>query len=130
MRCVCKYSRNIDIPNNIMNNNGFIETVYDLSVGMEYRIFGQSMFKEKLSYLIDPRDDSTPSWYPAELFYIIDSTVPLHWEFQFFPEASRDSLGAIWGYPELVHEESHYDDLYERVPEALLIFARHKLMPE
>ena len=64
MRCVCKYSRNIDIPNNIMNNNGFIETVYDLSVGMEYRIFGQSMFKEKLSYLIDPRDDSTPSWYP------------------------------------------------------------------
>ena len=126
MKCMCKFSRNGDVPVEIRVNCNAESTQFDVVVGQVYDIYGQCVFSQRVSYLIDPEKLSKPNWYPAELFEIVDGTISPKWEFQFFPEGFTNDLGAIWGYPELVHDSQHFNDLAERESRALLIFAQRK----
>jgi len=126
MKCVCKFSRNSDVPVEIRANSNPESTQFDVVVGQTYDIYGQCVFSQRVRYLIDPERNSKPNWNPAELFEIADGSVSSEWEFQFFPEGFKDDLGAIWGYPELVRDAQHFNDLAERESHALLIFAQRK----
>ena len=126
MICLCKYARNSDIPSDIRSNDNLLTALFDVRVGEKYDIFGQAIFNKKLLYLIDPDDASKPNWYPAELFEMVDGTLPETWEFDCFPDQFGSDLGAIWGYRELVCDPDHFNELAERTPDALLIFANYK----
>lgn len=126
MMCLCKYSKYGDVPSEEKSTDAMDGVVYDIVVGTKYTIYGQSIFKGRLKYLIDPQDNSHPNWYPAELFDILDGSPGLNWEFQYFPRDARDDLGALWGYRELVHNVEHFNNLAEREDAALLDFARQK----
>ncbi len=74
-------------------------------------------------YLIDPEGANRPNWYPVQLFEIRDSKLPVSWSFAFFSNAEQEGVSAVWGYPELVDSQEHFDGLLEREEAALRLFA-------
>jgi hypothetical protein len=69
-----------------------------------------------------------PSWYPIELFDMVDASVPSGWLFRSAFEAARPRLAqgfeAVWGYPSLVADDGHLIALLEREPDAIATFLR------
>ena len=100
------------------------ETKYPIKIGEVYNVYGQKIFKGTLNYLIVGTRENLPSWYPVELFEVVDSLLPLEWYYEFY---GYDCLvNAIWGYKELVLEENHHDELLEREDKAIRIFLKRK----
>jgi hypothetical protein len=100
------------------------KTKYPIEIGAIYNVYGQQMFKGKLSYLIIGTYENLPSWYPVELFEVVDSLLPFEWYYKFY---GYDSLvSSVWGYKELVLEDAHHDELIEREDEAIRIFLKRK----
>lgn len=107
-----------------VNNSGdTIETKYPIKIGEIYMVYGQHIYKNVLSYLLIGTYENLPSWYPAELFEVIDAMIPMEWYYQY---DSQSALSAIWGYNELVLNKKHYDSLLEREDEAIRIFLNRK----
>jgi hypothetical protein len=124
MNCLCKTNKSTE--NEEVSATGTREVKYDLTVGDNYKIYSQCVFNKHLMYLLDPADNSKPNWYPAHLFEITDGRIPSNWQFRYY-EGSEGDVSAIWGYPELIQIDEHFNDLSEREPAALLIFANRKL---
>jgi hypothetical protein len=106
-----------------------VETVFPVSTGSEYPVFGLGIFETVLVALV--RDDTGyPSWFPVGLFEFDFQKIPADWEFALHD--GRAASGgdtsnrwvARWGYPELVRDESHSDGLIERDVHALETFSR------
>lgn len=107
-----------------LNNSGdSVETEYPLKLGETYIVYGQNISKGILKYLVIGTYENLPSWYPAELFEVSDSMLPLEWYYQY---DANSVISAIWGYKELVLDESHHDDLLEREDKAIRIFLKRK----
>lgn len=63
-----------------------------LTVGKEYDVHSMGVFKGKLNFhVLD--DSSWPSWYPALLFDVTDTTMPPDWICNTFRDASVLVLG-------------------------------------
>ncbi len=130
MKVVCQRRKRSDVD--ITDCQKYApETAYELSIGKTYTVYGQCLVEACLLYLIDVQDRqglSHPSWYPASLFEVIDSSIPRAWEFRYRnqKEAARFKAAAIWGYPELAISDDHYVGLIERESEAMRIFLRRK----
>jgi hypothetical protein len=99
--------------------------VIALKVGRIYEVYGTSVWHSIVSFLVMDEDES-PNWYPAEVFKIVDDTVPDNWFFKYFSD-DQLSLQAVWGPELLVKEDGFYDALNDRVPSALHRF-RMELM--
>ncbi len=100
-----------------------------LKVGEEYIVYGIDLWKGNLHYLVVPRYkgvDQYPSFFPSEVFKVIDGRIPDSWYFNW--EGTQEADEATWGYRELV-DPTHHDDLQERDPDALKIFKsrRHEI---
>ncbi|EIJ42385.1 hypothetical protein BegalDRAFT_1501 [Beggiatoa alba B18LD] len=99
----------------------------ELTIGRLYNVYGICVYKNALEYLISPSYYySLPSWYPATLFKVIDSRLPTEWYFSEYLQSYRYMIHAIWGYKELVLDETHHNNLLEREEYALTIFATAK----
>ena len=57
-------------------------------------------------------DNEDPRWKEIELFDLADRRIPVGWEFVKIDEEFSQVL-ALWGYPSLIRDPSHYDDLAE-----------------
>lgn len=124
MKVKCIASTGDKLLLSTINNSGDSpETRYPLKVGEVYVVYGQHIYKSVLSYLLIGTYENLPSWYPAELFEVVDSMLPIEWYYQY---DAKSVLSAIWGYNELVLTENHYDDLIEREDKAIRIFLKRK----
>lgn len=94
-----------------------------VSLGKIYSVYGVIMYENCLKYLLFD-EYGMPNWYPAELFSVVDSRIPLGWHYTFY--GSEISLTAVWGYEELVNSDTHYDELCEQEPRALDLFNRRR----
>ncbi|MEV5576073.1 hypothetical protein AB0L06_39085 [Spirillospora sp. NPDC052269] len=93
--------------------------VADVTIGSSYPVAAISIYSGMVMVLI--RDDAQlPCWYPMEMFDVVDPHLPSDWLFANYSDS--EFLQAIWGYEELVMDESHYDALLEREDGALVIF--------
>ena len=81
------------------------------------------IYGEILYYLIKGTYEDLPSWYPAELFEVIDNLIYMEWYFKF---DSKNELSALWGYWELVFSEEHYNGLINREKKDIKIFLDRK----
>lgn len=100
------------------------ETKYPIEIGVVYTVYGQHLYKGVLSYLLVGSYENLPSWYPVELFEIVDSLLPLEWYYNFL--GYDGNLISIWGYKELAIDEDHHDALIEREDKAIRIFLKRK----
>ncbi|KKP35071.1 MAG: hypothetical protein UR26_C0009G0004 [candidate division TM6 bacterium GW2011_GWF2_32_72] len=105
------------------------ETKFKIQVGETYTVYGMSMWKNSLDYLISEKETNNPAWYPAELFEVIYNLLPIIWYFNFERYKNykgEDSEKAFWGYKEMIADPEHYANLVEGKQEAIDIFNKRK----
>ena len=100
-----------------------INTRLPLEVDDVYIVYGQIIYRGILEYLIKGANENLPSWYPAELFEVVDSQVHFEWYFRYDRD---DEMSAVWGFDELVHDREFIFDLIERKENAIRIFLKRK----
>ena len=102
----------------------------ELEVGRVYLIMGMMLFDGHLTYLIDSGRIVNACY--QQLFTIIDGRFPPNWHFRAFARSDnyRQVLEAVWGYPELVFDESHYAKLVDMEEDAQRIYFRRKMEME
>ena len=92
-----------------------------------------ALFENVLHFLV--RDDSDePFFFPAGMFELTTSPLPAHWGFSLRPgvrasgtDLWADPVQAVWGYPELVDDPNHLNQLGELEAAALEVFTGHFL---
>jgi hypothetical protein len=102
---------------------------FNIEIGETYTVYGMSMWKNSLDYLIAENETNNPAWYPAELFEVTFNLLPIVWYFNFERYTNykgEDSEKAIWGYKEMIGDPEHFSDLAEGKPEAIEIFLKRK----
>lgn len=120
MRARCLSNDGRSLSENYKNLDGYTaESIFDVAIGKEYQVFAMSLWSGAILILLAD-ENHLPSWFPIELFLIIDSRLPNNWAFASTPASSY--LQGLWGYELIINDPSHYDGLLERNPEALRSF--------
>lgn len=122
MNVVCIANTGAALSEKNLSGGNSRESVFDLVIGQSYTVYGMCIWQDSLHYLLVGASNY-PSWYPAELFEISNSLLPLEWYFNY---VGTTWTTAIWGYKELVTNDSHEEDLMERKAHALEIFMIRK----
>ena len=94
-----------------------------LKVGEVYTVYGQMIYKDVLQYLVIGTDENLPTWYPAELFEVVQ---PLKYYEEYYAYGKDVLISAIWGFKELVLQDNYIYDLVEREIDAVRIFLKRK----
>jgi len=126
VKCVAKTGE--DLSKKSIKAGKLRTTIFPLSIGKVYNVYGISTWKGRLDYLLD-----IPGWYPAELFEVVDHLLPICWYFdsrkskslftKLFSSHAREN---VWSYKEMVLDPKHIIDLLEGELEAVEIFRRRK----
>ena len=122
MKIKCKSNQACILSDKALSVSGTSNTVFSLEIGRNYNVYSICLWEGVLKYLTIG-EENLPSWYPAELFDVVDTMLPLEW---YCDVKSGESLEGIWGYKEMVLDENHYDDLLERETGAVEIFLKRK----
>lgn len=127
VKCIANTGENLS---QIMFDLGYNKDYkFDIEIGKIYVVYGASMWKGSLEYLIAEKSTNTPIWCPAELFNVIHKTLSIFWHFNFEKYKNyngHDSEKAFWGYKELVEDADHYEGLLMKNINALEIFKKRK----
>lgn len=102
---------------------------FNIEIGAEFVVYGISLWKGSIDYLVSNKVTKNPEWFPAELFEVTSKILPVIWYFNF--ERYKNYKGedvekAIWGYKELVKDAQHYSNLAENQKESIEIFKKRK----
>ena len=92
-----------------------------------YIVYGISIWREVLHYLIIPNEEMLPSWFPADLFDVVDQRLPFEFYFHYFGMNDSTGLSLEIGYKEMVLDPNHSNDLIERKKDAIKIFLKRKI---
>lgn len=127
MKVTCIDNTNKVLSEKALLQGYIIKTEFEkLKIGGQYIVFGISIWGEVMYYLIIDEDEIYPIWYPADLFNVVDASLPLGWHFNYFGFKDDNSLVLISGYKELATLTNHNDMLMERDENALKIFFKMK----
>jgi hypothetical protein len=113
VKCIKKFGK--DLSQDVIDAGQLRTTIYPIDLGEEFKVYGIASINKVLYYLIVKASvfDVFFDWNPAELFQIIDNTVPSDWKYKFIGyTGAPHNLNAIFGYPELLELE-HYVGLIE-----------------
>ena len=126
MKVKCIGNSGNDLSSITLASGHLQTTKFSLKIEEIYMVYGISVWKGIIHYLTMDKFNTVPSWYPAELFIIIDNLLPIEWYYKYFNSNKYFDVSALWGYKELVLDENHYDDLIERKAEAITVFLNRK----
>lgn len=101
------------------------ESVFDLTSGHIYVVYGISMWRNTLHYLLVGDGGRSPHWYPSRIFSVIKTDLPGSWHFADW-DSGENEVRAIWGFEELVLRDGYFDQLSEMDKSALEIFEVRK----
>ena len=119
--CIGNYGRHL--PATVLSSSGNTErSNFHLTIGRQYTVYAMALWKSGLGYLVVD-DNEDPRWREVELFDLIDSRIPVGWEFVQVDEELSQVL-ALWGYPILIRDPNYYDDLAEGKPQAMAEFLK------
>lgn len=127
VRCIRNSGESLGLPSDGAMHTE--QTVFDVTLGARYEVFGLGLFKATLLALVLDETEK-PNWLPVGLFDFADCEIPPDWHFAVQDGIVASGVGstygwiARWGYAELVNDLSHVDALIEREPAALEVFYR------
>lgn len=127
MKAICNSNTVAALGKIAIKIGNSVESQFDLEIGKQYIVYGIVDFQHALHYLTIGESDY-PTWYPVELFTILDPVLPQRWFFTYVGE--EDGVIAVWGYEELANYPSHYEELLERGDKAINIFVKRKINAE
>lgn len=122
MLIICRNNDAKSLSEKALNVSGTLNTEFSLKIEKQYFVYSMCLWEGVLKYLLIG-EENLPSWYPAELFEVIDKTLPLEW---YCNVTTGMCLEGIWGYKEMVYDDNHHDDLIERDSDAIKIFLNRK----
>jgi hypothetical protein len=124
MRVICKGNRGSDLAEDVLSRSGnTIETIFHVTLGCEYPVYGMALWAAGLAILtID--DTEKTHWHPLALFDLVEHGLPREWHFGVVDGEGVRPVRALWGYPTLIHDANHHDDLIDRKIPALRMFLR------
>jgi hypothetical protein len=126
MQVLCNHNTGAKLSKRYLETSGATrQSEYSLSIKKAYTVFSITIDNYNL-YLLLSDEYNVPNFFPAELFSITDASIPDDWQFTAYPDDEEYLLKASWGYEYLIQNESHFDNLAEREPEDLAIFAGEK----
>ncbi len=121
MRVICSANTGKALTTkNLIGNTA--ESVFHVAIGKEYSVFAAAVYRGATLLLLCD-ENGLPNWYPVDLFSISDARVPQNWYSATYPR-NEHGLQFLLGYEQIVTDESHYDALLERSPEAIETFRR------
>ncbi len=123
MKVLCKYNNSLRaLPTNCPKdfNDG-------LQLNKLYLVMGIALYRgaNNLYYLVD--EDGRPSWFPHQLFEIIDDSLSLNWHIKIIDAEQSSDIYSIWGFSELCRLPDYYDRLVDRDDDALHIYFKRKI---
>ena len=124
MRVTCTSNLGKALPSKYFDLGYTEESVFDVSVGKEYPVFGIALWKSTLLLLLSDEYD-LPNWHPIELFSVSDSRLDDSWLFAAYDRHPHE-VDAVWGYERLVRDVSYWEALLERDPDALKAFFQER----
>ena len=129
MRVKCIANNHNNISDAYIKAGHFTTSIIDelVEVGKIYTVYGIYSSTGVLSYLINSPWENCPIWHIAEIFEIVDNTIPQGWYFNYWGYGDTNTVNAVWGYRELALDGHHFDGLQERIPEACGLFAIRKM---
>lgn len=120
MRLVCTGSTGADLPAEVLARSGNTPfSRFNVTVDDEYDVRAMALWTYGIGVLIVD-DTGRPNWKPIELFGVVDGQLAANWEFAVV--RGREPVLALWGYPTLVRDPDHHDNLIERKMSALDAF--------
>lgn len=98
-----------------------------VEIGKVYLVMGIITGQSSLTYLID--DGGIILAYPYPLFNVIDHKVPPNWFFRSLKNTDErfPYTETIFGYYELVFDDTHYEKLVEMDEDAHRLYFRRKI---
>lgn len=122
MRLACVGNVGSDLPPDALKRSGNTpESRFNVTIGREYTVHAMVQWPWSLGVLIVD-DTGKPNWKSIWLFQVVDGRLPEGWEFA--PVADHPHVLALWGYPSLIRDPDHHDDLINRKVSALEVFLR------
>lgn len=126
MKVQCRFNLGKNLSKRTLEAGDLPTTEFQLDIGTEYIVYGISLWRGALYYLTMDKYMTLPTWHPADLFIVTDNLTPVEWYFKYFGFNETFNLNALWGYKELVLDETHYTGLIERENEAIKVFLKRK----
>lgn len=123
MRVLCVYNTGEDLL--FLGRDYNQHTIYNVEIDKLYNVYGISLWKDGSIHYLIQGSERVCSWYPKELFQIVDHSIPVNWYFNSLEEGSF--YIEIWGYKELALDLNHYINLLEREAKDEDIFFSRKL---
>jgi hypothetical protein len=120
MRVLCTSNRGLALSAKYLALGNTPRSEFHVQIGQEYVVFAVAIYSGVTMLLLED-DDHLPNWYPLDLFTISQARIPSDWFSIAYP-GTENGLQFLVGYERLVSDESHYDALLEREPEALGFF--------
>jgi hypothetical protein len=122
VRLACIGSVGADLPADLRERSGNTPfSNFNVTVDEEYDVWAMASWTYGIGVLIVD-DTGRPNWKPIDLFAVVDGRLPTNWEFAVVRQ--REPVLALWGYPTLVRDPDHHDNLIERTLSALDDFLR------
>jgi hypothetical protein len=122
VKLVCTGSTGADLPADVLERSGnTTSSRFNVTVGAEYIARAMALWSYGIGILVVD-DTGRPGWKLLNLFAISDGRLPDNWEFAVVEK--REPVLAFWGYPALINDIDHHDNLIDRKKSALEAFLR------
>lgn len=129
----CLSNQPTDLPDLQRGKHPELEGTYPITPGANYVAYGMMVVHNVFGFLVQD-DWGAPDFAPAGLFELITGPIPNEWRFSLRPgiRLSSDFIGqdpvvAVWGYPEMIDDPDHVNNLFEREDDAMMIFIARTL---
>lgn len=120
MRLVCIGSTGADLSASVLERSGnTLFSRFNVTVDDKYDVWALAQWTYGIGVLIVD-DTGRPNWKLIDLFLVIDGKLPTNWEFAVVRQ--REPVLALWGYPTLIRDPDHHDNLIARRLSALDAF--------
>ena len=123
----CTANSGADLPvSQLSPSSGFTErTDFPLSLGRTYHVFALTLFLGGTWYFVLDDDNlDWPVWAPAELFEIVDGSLPVGWR---VGEVRGDrGLYPVISFEEWADDPGFYERLVDGEPRTVEIFKRRR----
>lgn len=122
MKVICRYNDPSSIPDNIPDNFD-----YGLELSKEYLVMGILTFKESNNLYLLVDESGRPSWFPYQIFEIINSSLPSGWVVKINIDDDCVDYKNLIGYNELCSQDDYFNKLLERDESAMRVYFRRKI---
>lgn len=96
VRVLCQYNTGEDLQ--YLGKDYNQHTIYNVEIGSLYNVYAMILWNGSIYHLIQG-NERVCSWYPKELFQIVDHSIPVNWYYNKLEDGSFSV--DIWDYKEL-----------------------------